>query len=158
MSNVKYAVSDMATVISTEESKAQFEELLALQWEEVDHRRKHTALNLDYDKYIKMAELGSHFMVFAFTKEELVGYTSMYISESPHTRSLVALTDSMYVRKEYRKVGCGQALITEAEAHSKTLGARDLMVTFKNDSPHPDIVKDLGFFSYETIYSKHIGG
>ena len=157
MSNIKYVVTSVETLISNEESKSQFEDLLKLQWLEVDHRRKSSDLDVDFDKYIKMGELGIHFIVVAYTNESLVGYNSIFISPSAHTKELTSLTDTIFIHKDYRKLGVGSKMIALAECESVERGAKHMMVTFKNDHPHPEIVKELGFFSYETIYAKYIG-
>lgn len=157
MSKVKCTVTKISTILEYTEAKEQLESLLGLQWCEVDHRRKTSELDVDFDKYLKMEEMGVHFIVVAHTDKELVGYNSMFVSPSPHTRELTALTDTIFIKKEYRSEGLGSELIRVAEIEAKERGAKNIMVTFKNDSPHPEIVKDLGFFSYETIYAKYIG-
>lgn len=157
MSDIKYVITKMSTLIGNEVAKAQFESLLKLQWEEVDHRRKTSNLSVDFEKYVSMEEAGVHFMVVAYKSGELVGYNSMFISPSPHTGELTALTDTIFVKKQYRKGSVGKGLISLAEEASRSKGAKHFMVTFKNDKPHDNIVEDLGFFSYETIYAKYIG-
>lgn len=157
MSDLKYAVTSVKTILSNEESKAQFEELLREQWVEVDHRRKTSDLKVDFDKYIQMGELGVHYVVVAYTDSKLVGYNSMFLSVSPHTGELTATTDTIFLRKEYRATGAGSKLVSLGEVEAKAKGAQNIMVTFKNDQPHPNIVKEHGFFSYETIYAKYIG-
>ena len=52
MCNIKYVVTSVETLISNEESKSQFEDLLKLQWLEVDHRRKSSDLDVDFDTSI----------------------------------------------------------------------------------------------------------
>lgn len=157
MSNVTCKVVSISDIVNSEEAKQQFIGLVEEQWLEVDHRRKTSKLDVDFNKYIKMDDLGIHFIVLAYTDEELVGYDSMFISPTPHTGEITALTDSMFIKREYRKGGLGTTMIKMAEGEAKARGAKHMMVTFKNDSPHPEIVKDLGFFSYETIYAKALG-
>jgi len=156
--NIKCKVIKLSTLLSSEEGERQFRELVKYQWLEVDHRRKTSALDIDFNKYLKLEEAGFHYMVVAFSDKELVGYNSMFASPSPHTGELTALTDTIFIKKEYRKGGLGSTMIKLAEEEAKTRGCAHIMVTFKNDQPHPEIVKELGFFSYETIYSKYIGG
>ncbi len=158
MSKIKCAVSHISTIINDEEAKRQFQDLVKLQWMEVDHRRKSSNLDVDFNQYLKLEELGTHFIVVTFSDEELVGYNSMFVSPSPHTKELTALTDTVYIKKEYRKEGLGGEMIRLAEEEAKARGAQHMMVTFKNGDSHPNIVEDLGFFSYETIYAKYIGG
>jgi GNAT superfamily N-acetyltransferase len=158
MSNdVTCKVVSISDIVNNKEAKQQFIGLVEEQWLEVDHRRKTSKLDVDFDKYIKMDDLGIHFIVLAYTDEELVGYDSMFISPTPHTGEITALTDSMFIKRKYRKGGLGTVMIKMAEGEAKARGAKHMMVTFKNDSPHPEIVKDLGFFSYETIYAKTLG-
>ena len=158
MSNIKCKVVAISTVLSDANATEEFEALVASQWLEVDHRRKTSELNVDFKQYLKMEELGIHFIVMAYTDTELVGYNSMLVSPRPHTRELTALTDTIFIKKEYRKCGIGSEMIRLAEQESRRRGAQHIMVTFKNDSPHPEIIKEQGFFSYETIYAKYIGG
>lgn len=157
MSDIKCVVTKVSTILGNEKSKAQFKSLIATQWEEVDHRRKTDVLDVDFSQYLEMEELGIHFIVVAYTDECLVGYNSMLVSPSPHTRELTAATDTIFIKKEYRKAGIGSEMIKLAEQEARVRGAKHIMVTFKNDSPHPEIVKEQGFFSYETIYAKYIG-
>ena len=156
-SNVKCKVVSISDIVNSEEAKQQFIGLVEEQWLEVDHRRKTSKLDVDFNKYIQMDDLGVHFIILAYTDEELVGYDSMFISPTPHTGEITALTDSMFIKRTYRKGGLGTTMIKMAEEEARSRGAKHIMVTFKNDSPHPEIVKDLGFFSYETIYAKSLG-
>lgn len=157
MSNVKCKVVKLSELLSHEEGERQFKELIETQWLEVDHRRKTSDLDVDFSKYLKLEELGVHYIVLAYLKAELVGYNSMFSAESPHTGELTATTDTIFIKKGYRKGGLGSEMVRLAEEEAKSRGCKHIMVTFKNSSPHPSIVEDLGFFSYETIYSKYIG-
>jgi GNAT superfamily N-acetyltransferase len=135
-SDVKCKVVSISDIISSEEAKQQFTKLVEEQWLEVDHRRKTSELNVDFTKYEQMDGLGVHFIVLAYTNEELVGYDSMFISPSPHTGEVTALTDSMFIKRKYRKGGLGTTMIKMAEEEAHSRGAKHMMVTFKNDSPH----------------------
>ena len=154
--NITCKVCKISDVLKSEEAKEQFCNLVEMQWLEVDHRRKSDGLNIDFDKYLKMEELGVHYIVLAYTDEAIVGYCSMFCSESPHTKDLTSLTDSMYILKEYRSLGLGTSMLAKAEEEALLRGCRHMMVTFKNSQPHPNIVEELGFFSYETVYSKKL--
>lgn len=158
MSDIKCVVTTVSRMLSDDFCAEQFKSLIEAQWLEVDHRRKTGSLNVDFNKYIKMEELGIHFIVVAYKDTEIVGYNSMFASPSPHTGELTALTDTIYIKQAYRKEGLGSTMIKMAEQEAKDRGCEHIMVTFKNDQPHPTIVEDLGFFSYETIYAKYIGG
>ena len=132
-------------------------DLVSDQWGEVDHRRKTSQLDVMEETYSKMEAIGVHYIVLAESDDTIVGYNSMFITNSPHTSTLHAVTDTIYVSPSVRGDGVGTGLIKGAEEEAKSRGAEHIMVTFKNDQGHPNIVEELGFFSYETIYSKAIG-
>ncbi len=158
MSSIECEVCQISWVLESAQEGAQLKELIATQWEEVDHRRKTSNLDVKFDKYLEMEELGVHFIVMAYDGADVIGYNSMFISPTPHTGEITALTDTIFIKKEYRQCGLGTELIRLAEEESKKRGATNIMVTFKNNDSHPAIVQELGFFSYETIYAKYIGG
>lgn len=139
------------------EAWPQIKDLVALQWEEVDHRRKTSMLDVMETTYEAMEDKGIHYVVLATQEDIIVGYVSMFIVDSPHTGTLHATVDTIYTNSEMRDLGIGTGLIEEAEVEAKALGAQHIMVAFKNNQNHPNIVEELGFFSYETIYSKAIG-
>jgi len=129
-------------------------ELVAKQWEEVDHRRKTSKLNVVEDFYKTAEEAGIHFIVAAIDGDKVAGYISLFYQDSPHTGTLHVVTDTVYVNSEYRHSGVGKEMIKIAEEEAKRIGAEHFMITFKNEYDHSSIVEDLGFFSYQTIYSK----
>jgi len=128
-----------------------------MQWQEVDHRRKTSELDVDFSQYLKMQEIGMHYVVFALDDEKIIGYMSMFNAQSPHTREMTATTDTVFISKEYRKQGLGSGMVKEAEKEAINRECKHIMITFKNDHRHDNIVNDMGFFSYETIYAKYIG-
>lgn len=158
MSNIKCKVIKLSALLKSEEGERQFKDLINCQWGEVDHRRKTSDLNVDFSKYLQMEELGIHYIVMAFSNEELVGYNSMFSAPSPHTGEMTATTDTIFIKKDYRKEGLGSTLVKMAEEEAKARGCKHIMVTFKNNQPHPNLIEELDFFSYETIYAKYIGG
>lgn len=157
MSDLICFATTMSDILADESATAKLKELVWTQWDEVDHRRKTSILDVDFSRYLQLDAAGIHYAVVAFDGNELIGYNSMLIAESPHNREMTATTDTIFIKKEYRKGGLGTQMIKIAEEEAKKRGATNIMVTFKNSDSHPEIVKELGFFSYETIYAKHIG-
>jgi hypothetical protein len=52
----------------------------------------------------------------------------------------------------------GSGLIEASAEEGKRRGAEHIMITLKNDKPHPNLIDELGFYSYETVYSKVLVG
>ena len=154
---ISCSVKPLNKILSNEKQRKSFESLLSAQWLEVDHRRKTSEFDPDFDQYLSMQDIGMHYIAFSFDDDEIVGYMSMFCAKSPHTREVTATTDTVYINRDYRKNGLGIKMINECEKEARARKARHIMITFKNDQKHPSIVEDCGFFSYETIYSKFIG-
>ncbi len=131
--------------------------LLQMHWNEVDHRRKTTEMNIVKDFYDKIEATGMHYIIAAYDQEKLIGYMSMFIAPSPHTGTLHATTDVMFVHPEYRNKNIGKELIKSSEQEAKRRNAEHIMVTFKNNVDHSKLVDGLDYYNYETIYSKYIG-
>jgi len=141
--------------IQPDELEASVSPLTVIQWQEVDERRKSSEINVQWDSYRAMMDMGKNHWLGVYTdKAELVGYISFFLTESLHTGELTALTDTTYVLKEYRGGNVGKALISNAMDMAKALGAKHFMSTFKNGVDHEQITKDLGLFNYETVYCK----
>lgn len=131
-----------------------FNALLEKQWEEVDERRKSSDLSVQWDNYEAADEADMHRWLLAERGDKVLGFISMFLCPSMHTGELTALTDTMYVLPEERGTGVGTELIKRAEEMVKEMGAKHMMVTFKNDVDHAPLAERLGLFNYETVYCK----
>jgi GNAT superfamily N-acetyltransferase len=151
-------VTSASVLLSNECAKHQLNNLIKSQWGEVDVRSNTSCVDVDFEKYIEMDKLGLHFVAVAYTNDKLVGYMSIILSESPHNKELLAITDSIFISEDFRGSGLGSSLIKEVESECKLRGVKDLLLTFKEDHPHHQIITDSGFTKYEVVYSKHIGG
>lgn len=132
------------------------QEIVKAQWIEVDHRAVESKLKVMEETYSKMEELGLHYVILAKEDGEVFGYDSMMITENPHTEELTALTDTMYISPEKRKLGLGREMIAAAEEEAIRLGAVRMCIVLKNNQKHEDLVDGLGYYSYETTYSKYL--
>ncbi len=141
---------------------ARFNELLLIQWDEVDERRKSAELNVQWESYKAADRAGMQFWLLAIeydsdgNQTDILGYISMLVCPSMHTGELTALTDTMYVLPSQRGTGVGTQLLSKAEAIVAAKGAKHMMVTFKNDVNHAPLADRLGLFNYETVYCKSL--
>lgn len=137
-----------------DETWPRIKDLVVVQWNEVDERRKTSDISVVEEFYSNLQESGSHYIVVAEEERTVIGYSSIFLTPSPHTGTLHAMTDVMYVVPEQRGNSIGLGLIHKAEEEAVTRGAHHFFVTFKNNVSHENIVEKLGFFNYETTYSK----
>ena len=141
-------------VVGFSEGFPQMAHLIFQQYDEVDHRRKTSDANPMVERYEALEEEGLHFMVIAKDEDRVVGYASLFIADSPHTQTKHVVSDLLYTLPETRGEGVGEEMIRLAAEEGKSRGAEHIMITLKNSVPHLKLVDKLGFFSYETIYSK----
>jgi GNAT superfamily N-acetyltransferase len=144
------------SIVGFTEAWPQIRNLVKSQWGEVDHRAVESHLDVMEQTYTNMEDLGLHYVVLATEDKEVFGYDSMMITENPHTSELTALTDTMYISPEKRKAGLGREMIKVAEEEAVRRGALRMCIVLKNNQRHEDLVDGLGYFSYETIYSKYL--
>ena len=133
-------------------------EMVSEQWAEVDARARDSKLGVMEDFYTSLEEKDLHYIVVALEDSVLLGYNSMIITYSPHTGTLHAVTDTIYVSPEGRGRGVGTELIKIAEEEAIERKAEHIMVTFKEDTPHDKIMKDLEFTLGEVVYHKSLRG
>jgi GNAT superfamily N-acetyltransferase len=131
-------------------------DLISLQWDEVDHRAKESKLQVVEETYCSMEDLGVHYVVLVKDDDTIIGYSSMMLTDNPHTGEKTALTDTMYIHPEYRKQGVGREMIKASEEEATSRGAVRMCIVLKNNQEHDSLVDNLGYYSYETTYSKFL--
>jgi len=81
------------------------------------------------DLYDMLEKSGMLHSFGAFNGEELVGFMTVIAYKAPHYGELIAVSESVFVSKAFRKTGAGTRLIRMAEDHSKSIGAKGLLVS-----------------------------
>ena len=79
----------------------------------------------------------------AFIESKLVGFIVVLKPVIPHYGVAVAVTESFFVGKEYRKCGAGLKLLRAAEAHAK--GSPGLLVSAPAGGPLAEVLPRLGY-------------
>lgn len=80
-------------------------------WDHLDEK-----INLDWDTYYSMEEMGVFYLFTVRDEDQLIGYCSFIIAPDPHYKGrLAALQDSLFVSKLYRSKGVGEKLIDHCD-------------------------------------------
>lgn len=92
----------------------------------------------------------------AFLGTTLVGFINVLVSVSPHYGITGAYSESLFVAKEYRKLGAGLRLIRAAEAVVKEKGAPGLIISAPAGSPLTDILPEIDYRQTHILFFKRL--
>lgn len=91
-------------------------------------------INTNVDLYIKLNEAGALTTLAAYDDEIVIGYANFIISPNLHYSVSTAVTESFFVKEDYRKTGAGMFLLKEMERLAKEKGAIAFLVSAPTDS------------------------
>ncbi len=112
---------------------AGIEDMLALQWEEIDDERERIPLAIDWPSYFAVERQGFLKVLLLRKDGQLIGYSVWFVRKPLHHRLATwAINDFVYVEPEHRKGRTGVFLIKEGERMLRTL---DVQVINYNVKP-----------------------
>lgn len=113
--------------------------------------------NKDIPLYEKLNNLGALHVFCAFWNKELVGYGIVMISPNLHYSKKLAVTESFFVRQDYRKKGAGIALLAAMEKKSIDEGAICLCVSTPTEGKLFDVMRrKKGYRQTNSIFLKKL--
>lgn len=92
-------------------------------------------LRLSLPIYEALDEQTPSFAIVAFDDEEAVGVSAVTIGIHPHTSTLFAQNDTLYVKPKYRCRNVGGILFVKSEREAKRRGAVSFLWSAPVDSP-----------------------
>lgn len=92
-------------------------------------------LRLALPIYEALDEESPSFAIVAFDGTEAVGVAAVIVSVHPHTSTLFAQNDTLYVKPAYRGRNVGGVLFVKAEREARALGAVSFLWSAPVDSP-----------------------
>jgi GNAT superfamily N-acetyltransferase len=91
-------------------------------------------INPNVDLYIKLNEAGALTTLAAYDDKLVIGYANFIMSPNLHYSTTTAVTESFFVKEDYRKTGAGIFLLKEMERLAKEKGAIAFLVSAPTDS------------------------
>ena len=137
-------------------ARHEVEPLAELEWEESGHPTE--ALSIDWDAYYDLE--GRSLLKFFTARKDglLVGYFVVILSGLLTSKGeVIAIYDSVYVHKDYRKSTVGKRMFDFVEKCLKEDGVSVLAINTKVHAPFDNLMQFLKFSLVERIYSKYIG-
>ena len=92
----------------------------------------------------------------AFIDDKLIGFILVLAPTLPHYSARVAITESFFVAKEYRKTGAGLKLEKAARDYAKKQNACGLLVTAPEGSSLADILPKIGYSETNRVFFRRI--
>ena len=93
--------------------------------------------------YLMLEQAGSLRVIAAHQGERMVGFITLLIYLNPHYSALIGVSESFFVRPEYRKTGAGMRLLRYTEAAAGEAGAVGLLMSAPKDSRLADVLDAL---------------
>ena len=125
-------------------------------WDEVDQLADYVELDPDWDRILKLEELGIWRTYTARSEGKLVGYVCVLIDSLLHSKGHYhAATDVAYMKPEAR--GCFNEFLRLVEDDLKIEGVEWFTFTLKSWDKRGKFLEKKGFRLYENVYQKYIG-
>ena len=129
--------------------------LLTFHWNELANNKDIRPLDVDFDTYVKLSEIGSLRLFTVRNDGVLVGYASFMLANNPHYKTWkYATCDVYYLDPRFRLSGIGTTMFEEIQSWLKSLGVKSVTVQDKINHSHEEFFLRLGFNLVERTYEK----
>lgn len=123
-------------------------------WNETEGYRHDQPFNPDKERFFQYEEMGLYHSWSARDEGILAGNITMYVSQSMHTRLLIASEDTMYIRPEYRGKRVYYNLFRMVEKEMEEMGVREILLTSKLTNSAGKLIERMGYTHVANQYSK----
>jgi GNAT superfamily N-acetyltransferase len=138
--------------------KNELENLLQLEWEEVQHDVGADKPDPDWDTYFLLEDLGKLMIFTARSGGKIVGYFSATINPDLHCKGkMLVCNDAIFVHPDYRKSGVGIRLFKFAEKCLSEDGFDRLYVNTTERNNIDGLMSHMGYIKTESRHFKWIG-
>lgn len=143
--------------VSEEDIQIGIEALMYEHFDETSSPESRDKLKLDWKKYIQIQEVGNLILLGAFSEGILVGYVCLILAEPLHyMKTIVAVSDTIFLAKEFRQSSAGIRLIKEAEEEAKNRGAFSVCWYAKENSSLEKIFRKKNYKVRDIIFTKEL--
>lgn len=104
--------------------------------------------------YKTLERLGTIYVVGAWYNEVLIGFVIVFAPIMPHYSARVAVGESLFVAKEYRKTGAGLKLIAKAEEYAKRVKSCGLLLSAPLGGILAGVLPHIGYDETNRIFFK----
>ena len=92
----------------------------------------------------------------AYLGDLLVGFVTVLVTVLPHFGVVMAVTESLFVGKDYRKTGAGLQLLKTAERHALVVGSPCLLVSAPVGGALADVLPYVGYTEKNRVFFRKL--
>lgn len=134
------------------------EDLFQQHYDEVYGGSNPYPLDLNWEQYRTIDEVGMGLGLFAYYDDIIVGYSVNILAPTFHSKNVSSCTnDALYVDPVFRDTPLGLRLIKETEKEAAARGANVMLWYAPLDSSLEKILQKKKYRAWECIYSKNLG-
>lgn len=131
--------------------------LLEEHWEESAKNKHLMVLKPDRAVYQSLEDRGSLLALFAYSGEDIVGYSINFSHPHLHYSDLtVTYNDVIYIHPDYRKSRLGLTIIKATELEAKKRGSQLMLWHAKENTALSAILPRMGCKVQEIMFSKEL--
>ena len=108
------------------------------------------------EMYHALEKTGSFQVLGAYLEDKLIGFVTVLVSVFPHVGVLMAVTESLFVAKEYRKTGAGLKLIRAAETYAYERDAPCLLVSAPFGGNLAEVLPHVGYAETNRVFCRKL--
>jgi GNAT superfamily N-acetyltransferase len=112
--------------------------------------------NAKVKSYQSLEKAGAIHAFGAFLDNTLVGFITVLSPVLPHYDLRIAVAESFFVAKAYRKTGAGLRLLRAAEVHSADIGASGLLVSAPTGGNLAEVLPHVGYSDTNRVFFKKV--
>ncbi|CAB4133135.1 acetyltransferase domain containing protein [uncultured Caudovirales phage] len=112
--------------------------------------------NVQIETYRILEEKGVLKLIGAFDDQTLIGFVSILANVLPHYGVVMAITESFFVLKDYRKTGAGLKLLREAEQYARSIKAPGLLVSAPYGGRLAEVLPRVGYDETNRVFYKRL--
>lgn len=128
--------------------------LHAAHWQETEKHRLGLPLDPDYDAIAYDDATGGLLQFTVRRDGVLVGHLRMYLRTSRHTRTRLAIEDTLYVAPEHRNATLGLQLLRYAERCLRAVGVREIEADSKLVNHADVLLRRMGYAAVALKFAK----
>jgi len=152
MSKITYAVE------TPKQLKEEIQPLFDKHWAEIAMFPDKIKLDVNWEKYYELQEIG---VLRAFTARcdgKLIGYSVFFVLPHIHyQKDVFAMNDILYIDPDYRKGRNGVGLILYSEKKLKEEGVSVIKIDTKFSNKVGELCSLMGYTKAEVSYMKYVG-
>lgn len=112
--------------------------------------------NVKKEMYKDLEKAGALQTIAAYSGDTLVGFITVLAPIMPHYSVRVAVGESFFVAKEWRKTGSGLKLLRAAEGYAKESGAYGLLISTPFGGNLAQVMPHVGYSETNRVFFKAI--